>query len=488
MEEFSKQILELMKFQSQQQLQLQQKMEEQQLKLQRELAEKQSQQQLELQRELAEKQSQQQLLMEEKMLDLKKLQLEHQTRTEQRFELLTKAVNVGKDDGEVAFGQSEILSAMDTFTYNVEKDLTFEKYYRRYEDIFQIDFKSWPDQKKLRLLLRKLGSAEHSKFVDYILPKKTNELTFAEAVKLLMELYCPKTSLFHKRWKCMNLTRNEEDDFITYASIVNKHCDDFKLAELSADNFKNLVFTQGLISAKDAEIRRRVLNKLENEPNLTLQQIAEDCQRFISVKQDSKNIEESGVAHIKQVQHTKNTQYPSSKNYSRNNSKNYSRDNKKFNSPPSNRRKGNFPPSPCYGCGQLHWYEDCEFKNKKCDKCLTFGHRASHCRKNRARKSYVKTTRLDGEDGNTRKYVSVKILGKEVKLQLDSGSDLTILNYHTWKWPGKPTMTHTKKVARSVLGEKIKFEGEVITNVTLKNKTKKLRLFVVKKHKQLIWH
>ena len=92
----------------------------------------------------------------------------------------------------------------------------------------------------------------------------------------------------------------------------------------------------------------------------------------------------------------------------------------------------------------------------------------------------MKTTRLDGEDGNTRKYVSVKILGKEVKLQLDSGSDLTILNYHTWKWLGKPTMMHTKKVARSVLGEKINFEGEVITNVTLKNKTKKLRLFVVK--------
>ena len=82
----------------------------------------------------------------------------------------------------------------------------------------------------------------------------------------------------------MNLTRNEEDDYITFASIVNKHCDDFKLSELSANNFKSLIFVQGLISAKDAEIRRRVLNKLENEPNTTLQQIAEDCQRFISVR------------------------------------------------------------------------------------------------------------------------------------------------------------------------------------------------------------
>ena len=60
------------------------------------------------------------------------------------------------------------------------------------------------------------------------------------------------------------------------ASIVNKNCEDFKLGELSADNFKYLIFAQGLVSAKDAEIGRRVLSKLENEPDLTLQKLAED--------------------------------------------------------------------------------------------------------------------------------------------------------------------------------------------------------------------
>ena len=33
-------------------------------------------------------------------------------------------------------------------------------------------------------------------------------------------------------------------------TIVNKHCDDFRLAELSADDFKCLIFAQGLVSAK----------------------------------------------------------------------------------------------------------------------------------------------------------------------------------------------------------------------------------------------
>ena len=80
---------------------------------------------------------------------------------------------------------------------------------------------------------------------------------------------------------------------------VNKHCNDFKLADLTADDFKCLIFAQGLVSAEDAEIRCRVLTKLENEQGRTLKKLAEDYQRIESVKSDSKTIEESGVAHIK---------------------------------------------------------------------------------------------------------------------------------------------------------------------------------------------
>ena len=92
-----------------------------------------------------------------------------------------------------------------------------------------------------------------------------------ETVKLLSKLFSSKTFLFHKRWKCLNLTKRGSDDYLGLASVVNKNCDDIKLGELSADIFKCLVFAQGLVSAKDAEIRRRILSKLEDEPDLTLQ-------------------------------------------------------------------------------------------------------------------------------------------------------------------------------------------------------------------------
>ena len=77
---------------------------------------------------------------------------------------------------------------------------------------------------------------------------------------------------------------------------------------MSADNFKCLIFAQGIVSAKDAEIRRRVLSKLENEPDLTLQKLAEDCQRIVSVRKDSKNIEES--AYVRKVKHSSQSYSP----------------------------------------------------------------------------------------------------------------------------------------------------------------------------------
>ena len=80
---------------------------------------------------------------------------------------------------------------------------------------------------------------------------------------------------------------------------MNKLCNDFILAELAADDLKCLIFAQGLVSAEDAEVRWRVLTKLENKQGLTHEKLTEDCQRVITVKCDSKTIGESGVAQIR---------------------------------------------------------------------------------------------------------------------------------------------------------------------------------------------
>ena len=112
--------------------------------------------------------------------------------------------------------------------------------------------------------------------------------------------------------------KKDVEDYSTFSSVVSKHCDEFKLVDLSTDDFKCLIFVLGLVSTKDSEIRRRVLSKLESEPNLTLKKLAEDYQRIISVKKDSRDIQESGVAHVRNL-HKKN--YPLLPEKKKNNNK-----------------------------------------------------------------------------------------------------------------------------------------------------------------------
>ena len=100
--------------------------------------------------------------------------------------------------------------------------------------------------------------------------------------------------------------------------------------------------------------------------------------------------------------------------------------------------------------------------------------------------SCVKNTKSDEQDVlNIRKYVQVRILNKNIKLQLDSGSDFTIINLHTWEKLETPTWQISNKMARSVTREKIKFEGELITNVTFQGRAFKLKMFVLRNTENL---
>ena len=80
--------------------------------------------------------------------------------------------------------------------------------------------------------------------------------------------------------------------------------------------------------------------------------------------------------------------------------------------------------------------------------------------------------------------MQVQILNKNIKLQLDSGSDLTIINLHTWKKLGNSTLLGSNKTARSVIRKRIKFE-KFISNVTFQGRMLKLKTCVLKNTENL---
>ena len=117
---------------------------------------------------------------------------------------------------------------------------------------------------------------------------------------------------------------------------------------------------------------------------------------------------------------------------------------------------------------------------KKCQSCDKFGHKGSQC-KNRARH----TKSEDKSDKVIRKYITVKVLNYSVRFQLDSGSNLSIINLQTWRKLNRPIIKMTRKTARTVTGDKIKFEGEIIIPVSLNCITKKIKDFLLKNTENL---
>ncbi|MBM6549379.1 hypothetical protein, partial [Streptococcus dysgalactiae] len=159
-----------------------------------------------------------------------------------------------------------IASTITEFHFDSTANLTFEAWFKRFEDIFLVEFAAQDDACQVRMLLRKLGSVEHDRFISYILPKTPSDYNFNQIVDMLKDIFGEQSSLFNIRFHCMNLTKSESDDFITYAGIANRECERFKLGSITSDQFKCLIFVCGLRSCLHADIRTRILSKIEQNP------------------------------------------------------------------------------------------------------------------------------------------------------------------------------------------------------------------------------
>lgn len=186
-----------------------------------------------------------------------------------------------------------VLNSVGEFLFDPVSGITFDSWYQKYEDLFTIELQHVDDAQRVRFLLRKLGTAEHAKYVNFILPKNPRDLNFDETVSTLKQIFGEQTSLFNIRYQCLKLIKNTEDDWVTYAGVVNRECERFKLRQMTDDQFKCLIFACGLQSPHDAEIRTRLLNRMEQDPNLNLQTITAECQRLVNLKHDTAMIEQS---------------------------------------------------------------------------------------------------------------------------------------------------------------------------------------------------
>ncbi|XP_020297567.1 uncharacterized protein K02A2.6-like [Pseudomyrmex gracilis] len=129
----------------------------------------------------------------------------------------------------------------------------------------------------------------------------------------------------------------------------------------------------------------------------------------------------------------------------------FSKDAQNLDDASKNKLSNKKPSTPWWFCGNLHYSKDCTYKSHKCQKCKTVGYKDGYC----ASSKKVKIT-----------------------LQLNTGSDLTIICSQTWSALGKPTGIVTSHIARDASSNSILFYQEFSCFVSFKEITKRLRCFV----------
>lgn len=385
----------------------------------------------------------------------------------QAFQLLLQQLGQGGQqqplENNVAQRSMDLVSNTITeFVYDPQNGRLFNQWYARYEDTFAVDGIKLDDAAKVRLLLRKIDTISHSKYSNFILPKKPNENNFEETVKILKQMFGEPESLFSIRFNCLKLMKKQSDDYITFASLVNKECERFKFNELTPDQFKCLIFICGL-QAYDKDIRTRLLMKLEKEAAITLTTLTAECKRLIDLKTDSDLITpKASTPLVPQVKKVSSKSAKPKKNNS-NKSKSTQSDTQK-----SAQTK---PPKPCWLCGDLHWVKDCSYAKHSCKDCGRIGHKDGFCDYDRSKQNKQNPSKAKfsskglfstskAEIASRRKFLQVKINDRHIKLQVDTASDITVISLESYGFLGRPSSVQCSELANSATGHRLSLKLE----------------------------
>ena len=132
-----------------------------------------------------------------------------------------------REKGLNTFSAEVITNLLSEFIYKPEERITFPAY----KTIFAKRCQSWSDEEKIMLVLH-----ENTKYMNYILPNKPEEMSFEETIETLSKIFGERDSWFHTRYRCLNIIKDDEA-FVAYAGKVNTQCEQFKLKDLKEDVF-----------------------------------------------------------------------------------------------------------------------------------------------------------------------------------------------------------------------------------------------------------
>jgi hypothetical protein len=213
-------------------------------------------------------------LQQQQQAEQQKFLAEQQKQQAQQFQALLNAlvaqpqvqnVPVVDQKPQLISLHKDLSERMEKFVFEADENKTFDKWYARYQTIFDVNAATMTNAEKVCLLTEKLSTSDYDKFANTILPLSNATVPFAEAVTTLKRIFGLKESLFSLRYQCLKVKKEDCESFAEFGARVNLHCEKFDIAHITAEDFKVLVFVKGLQASQDTLALSKLLTKLDQQ-------------------------------------------------------------------------------------------------------------------------------------------------------------------------------------------------------------------------------
>jgi hypothetical protein len=343
------------------------------------------------------------------------------------------------------------------------------------------------DEEKIRWVCCSLDEDSFERIQRALLPAKITTYADWDGFKTtFIGLYDTQRSLFADRYAALKIQWDgpAQEPIREFVARVRQAVTLFKCAEFGDNELSTMLLLTAMKAPALESLRSLLLNALIKNPKADLGDVTTLLDNALMTERDQKLPEERQLNVVKKLQ----------PNHQRKAVR------KPQHTSPSQASSSKPPPSPCFGCGGPHWNRDCPYKESKCNECGIKGHLAKMCPKkgNAPRggrvqssntvsgkkhfKKYVGTVHVLHLNTTSsvvnRQYLDVSINGTTIKLQWDTGADMTILTPRDYRCCGSPKLQTSSVKACTANKERIKFKGYFNAMVKCKNVSKQMAIHV----------
>jgi hypothetical protein len=277
------------------------------------------------------------------------------------------------------------------------------------------------DDKQVPAILSLMGSKTYGLLRSLCSPAKPSQKTFTEIVKILQEHLSPKPLVIAERFRFHKRSQLEGESISSFLASLKKLSEYCEFGTNLNDSLRDR-FVCGL---SNELIQKRLLS----EADLSLSKASEIALAMETAAKDSQELQ--GKPESTEV----NKLHPD----------------KNKTEQVTQQKCPEKPKTPCYRCGaESHNSSECRFKNENCRKCGKRGHIQRVCRSSRADPKIKRKQNYFCEDDDDNFVASVeinkvnklnssiiwvttKIDGHAMKMELDTGSAVSIIPLQKYK-------------------------------------------------------